>query len=793
MKPIPRKIIVISMMLIMIVLGFNCWLTVISLEKNYMDSVSANYAVVGGETKRSIEYAVKYGKPLDRFYGMKELLSNTKSFAKDLDNVSIVNPQGQVLYSLHEEIEDTIISSKLQRQGNDGGVQNKKYILVPDDGTYHIFMPLINRDGLFIGSLDMTFNKKVVNSGIAEFRSMTVRMMVGIAFGAGILLMILFWLLPVLDDGGRIRKKPFFVIFVTVLAIAQLLFCVMNNNNFKGFYIDLVKKNTAITAEMISYDINKVINRGVPYSRLAGLEEWLTNVISSVPEVAGIYIADGDGKLLYNAAVSTESKEQVAANYKYEKSLSTDRNGVQHNLTTVLSETYLDKKVQELFLDMLTVAFVSFFFMIEILVFVLILLQGEAKDGKGNYNEVDTRTAVIRPLAFLFFLGTDLSISFIPMQMKSLYQPLWGLSANAIIALPISIEMLCAGIMTIITGAIIDKKGWRLPFFIGVIVVGCGAILSGMASNSIIFIIARGIVGIGYGFAWMAMRGYVALLPSSAERAKGFSGLSAGIYAGNICACSLGAMLAARLNYSGVFFITVVIVVVVAVFAFFFVKEHGQPKEEAPIELPQSSGQWKKFFGDGTVSGLILFVTIPSAMCLTGFLNYFFPLYSSGLGLSTANIGRAFMIYGVSIVYLGPIFSRYITNPVRLTMMIPIASGIGVLALLIFFMNGGIVAALIAIFLFGVADSIGFVAQNTFLLSLPATQILGQGKALGLFSMTKKIGQMLGPMMMAWGVGFGATEQGIGGIGMLYLVLIMLFVVVTLGRYKRQRKIINLD
>lgn len=88
---------------------------------------------------------------------------------------------------------------------------------------------------------------------------------------------------------------------------------------------------------------------------------------------------------------------------------------------------------------------------------------------------------MIRPLAFLFFIATDMSISFIPMQMKSLYEPLFGLSQQALIALPISMEMLCANLTSISTGFIIDKKGWRLPFFIGLAFLFMGVLLSGLA------------------------------------------------------------------------------------------------------------------------------------------------------------------------------------------------------------------------------------------------------------------------------------------------------------------------
>ncbi len=788
MKGISRRIFLLSILLVTIVLGFNGWLTVVSLQKNYIDSVSGNYAVAGGETKRIIEYAVKYGKPLDNFYGMQELLGKTKTFIKELDDVRIVNPEGQVLYSLHNKTVDTLISSKLKLQaGFSEGLRGKNYIVVPEGHKYHIFMPIHNRDGNFIGSLAMVFDKAVVDLGIADFINTTLKMMILLILGATLALSVLLRMISVLDEEGRIRKKTFLLIFISVLAVSQSIFGFINHHNFKEIYLDIVKKNTAITAEVVSHDINTVVNRGVPYTRLDGISVWLENIIRDLPELEGLYVADAKESILYKAGVSKEFTQSNATDYTYEKPLVADSSGSSYHLTIGLSEAYVNKQIQELLLDIITVAFVSFFFMVEILVFILILFQGKGSASPDKKQEIDNQATVIRPLAFLFFLATDLSISFIPMQMKSLYEPLWGLSQNTVLALPISVEMLCAGLMTIVTGGIIDKKGWRLPFFTGLVVVGIGAVLSGLAVNSVMFIIARGFVGIGYGFAWMAMRGYVALLPSPAARAQGFSGLSAGIYAGNICACSLGAMLAARLNYSGVFFVTLFVVCFVAVFAMLFIKGSVEEEEEPAIAMEKEvvpKKPWKSFFTDGMVSGLILFITIPSAMCLTGFLNYFFPLYSNSLGLSTANVGRAFMIYGVSIVYLGPVFSRYIRGGVSFILMISVASGIGVLAMAIFFMKGGIGAALVAIFLFGVADSIGFVAQNTFLLSLSATQELGQGKALGLFSMSKKLGQMLGPMVIAWGFGFGATQEGVGAIGLLYLVGIIIFVLVA-RRYSK--------
>ena len=309
--------------------------------------------------------------------------------------------------------------------------------MVPEGGKYHIFMPLQNKDGRFIGSLAMAFDESVVAKGIAEFSYKTIKIMIGLAVGAALVIILLLRIISVFDKGGRIRKKRFIAIFVTVLAITQMIFCFINNSNFKEMYIDSVKKNTAITAEIVSHDINSVINRGVPYSRLSGLDEWLTKVIHDLPEIEGIYIRDSEDRVLYKASVANESNQTID-NYKFEKTLVTDRKAMNYHLMVVLSEVYLDKQVQELLLDMITVAFISFFFMVEILVFILIFLQIKGNGLQEESREMDIRTTVIRPLAFLFFLAVDLSISFIPMQIKSLYQPLWGLSQNAVIALPIS-------------------------------------------------------------------------------------------------------------------------------------------------------------------------------------------------------------------------------------------------------------------------------------------------------------------------------------------------------------------
>ena len=132
------------------------------------------------------------------------------------------------------------------------------------------------------------------------------------------------------------------------------------------------------------------------------------------------------------------------------------------------------------------------------------------------------------------------------------------------------------------------------------------------------------------------------------------------------------------------------------------------------------------------------------------------------------------MLYGICIVYLGPVMGKIIARSKDLRRLIVVGSLFGIAALLVFAGNGVLLAAIAAVALFGLADSIGFIAQNTFLLSLPATKAFGEGKALGFFSMTKKLGQMLGPVIFAWSAGFGVL-QGIAWIGAGYFAALLVF------------------
>ena len=113
-----RRLVVSSLVLFSVGLGFNAFFTFTSLEKLYEESIVSQYRVIGKDLLRSIENGLRYGKTLHNFIGIEKLLAKTnrdiskkisreegssgvngmKFGATDI-SVYVALPDGEILYS----------------------------------------------------------------------------------------------------------------------------------------------------------------------------------------------------------------------------------------------------------------------------------------------------------------------------------------------------------------------------------------------------------------------------------------------------------------------------------------------------------------------------------------------------------------------------------------------------------------------------------------------------------------------------------------------------------------------
>lgn len=426
--------------------------------------------------------------------------------------------------------------------------------------------------------------------------------------------------------------------------------------------------------------------------------------------------------------------------------------------------------------DLATVILITFLVSLELAV----LQQSRCRikqPGSQYYKQM-------RPAIFLFLFGIDLSMAFIPLHMEALPRSFNGFSPDLLIGLPISVEFLCVGVAILMCGVWLDKSGWKPPFYTGLALTGLGCLYSWLAPDAVQFILSRGVLGFGYGLTLLASQSYVIGHTDNSNKSRGLAHLFAGLYSGSICGAATGAVLAEQFGYGPVFLSGAFIVFSVVVYGLIILGQAPVPSKAAEAKLAntvklQQKGSFMQFLGDRQVLAAVLFSSMPASIAVVGFLNYFSPLYLNRSGVNDASIGQVLMLFGVILALFGPAIGRF--ADLSETKRAPIILGctLGGLAFLVFSLLDGVMAVTLAILLLGLSNCLVLSAQSAFVLKQPVTAQYGEGKSMGIFRSSSRVGQMLGPVLFAGIITMTDIESGVMLFGLAYLITAVLFALLT--------------
>ena len=461
-------------------------------------------------------------------------------------------------------------------------------------------------------------------------------------------------------------------------------------------------------------------------------------------------------------------------------------------------------------IEIITILIISTLASIELLILIIKLLQSNSNLKRSSSLPVDPTS--IRPVIFLFLFGVDLSAAFIPLHMRNLYQPFLNFPANVVLGLPISVMFLCVGITIVLSGIWLDRRGWHEPLLAGLALTSGAMLYAWLAPNAVHFIIAMGFAGLGYGLALMAPQGFVMVHTDDKNKARGLAYLFAGLYAGSICGTATGAMLAERIGYRSVFLLSAVTVFLALGYTWIALRRvfkqkgrydrryarrhswtavHDASKDNKSCDGATKPGQDLKkvtarhywnFLLNRYVLSLIFLSSLPSAIAVIGFINYFGPVYLDRLGIPQSVIGSVLIIYGICMVYLGPFVSKYIDASSNKRLFVLIGCVLGSGAFLSFQFLTGLIAVVVAVLLLGLSSCFVLASQTTYALMLEVTKQLGQGRAIGIFRASSRIGQMLGPILFGWLIVATDIHEGLVYFGLGYLATAILFAVATSPR-----------
>jgi predicted MFS family arabinose efflux permease len=783
----------LSSLLVVIVLAITGFLNIGSFQKSYIDSLVSSYAIAGSDARRTIEYSVKYHKPLNNFAGMGEILAAVKKTSPSIENVYVLSPSGEALYDASGPVKITVLFKRQASKVNFSKGWRKKS---PDwllfKHQYHSLSPLRGADGEWIGTLDIVFGEQTVARELSSYMWQTLEVMVAISLVTILVLVFAVYRMRLFDAGHQLNRRGLTIVIALILGAAQASFGVINVITFRTAYLKVVEHDLNIAADLIAKQINHVAGLGFSSRELDGVDEWLHALVKPVKDIDRVVIRDPAGRILYSSVIdgshTTHGSIDLPAPQQdtlsmllsarlpvVSRTLAPDIGGEAATFSISVSEPYVRQKLLDLGLDAITMFLTSIFFLVETLVFIIILLTNyteklshklslQTADKERKFVKSQNENCV-RVLGFLLLLCSYMSISFIPLLMKEIYQPLWGLSLDVVIALPIASEMFGAFLSSLLVGHLIDRHGWRPVFVYGFITLAVATLISAFANEPVSFILIRCIVGLGYGAAWMGLRGLVAAATTPHQRSHGFSVLNAGIFAGQNCAAVLGALLAERLGFSMVLIVASLMIIIALPFVSLLTL-NSKPAVSGDDRLGKDA-LWR-FFTDKETFLFFLLITIPSAVA-SSFLNYFFPVFANSLNVSQGNIGRGFLLYGICIVFIGPMLDKRLKALVQENLIILGSCLFGVLALVLFCSIPTFLGALAAILILGISDSLGLVSQNNYFIGLPSCRRLGHGKALSFYSAVKKIGQLAGPAVFGAAISMGAVA-GVGVVAGGYLI-----------------------
>lgn len=812
------KLIVAGVILIVLALGFNALLSYGSLEKLYIESIASSYRIVGRDLQRKLEQSLRFGKNIRKFIGMNQLLEETKSRllsrinpyetpvpsgsgrggdaperpAREAVNVSVALPDGSILYSADETLVGTSIPLKLLfDHGNINRDRTPHHAVgfVKYQDTYLITLPVMDRDQGWAATIVLTFQERQVRGLLEGLLGRTLKTIGAILLTSVAILWLLLHLLTAWKPGGMLAKRWIHLGIFLILCGAQVVFSVLSIRDFQGYNLLITRAKAETLATLLKEDIEYLLAKGIQVNKLVKVDTLMAEIIAASPELEDLTIFDRDGTALYKASkegvVNLRASSEAAAaplpgpfpvteGSPYNLRIDLSRDGdIQGFISATISVDTMRARQNAMILDSATVLIISVLFLVEILMVVLPLVVGFGP-AEPRHPILPYRT--MRPAAFLFLFGIDTSISFLPLHMGNLYHPSIGLSRDFLMGLPISVQMLFTGVGVFLAGAWCDRRGWHEPFLAGLLLSGLGFAYAWASPDALQFIFALGTVGFGYGLSLMGSQGFVIAHTDEKTKAHGLAYLYAGIFAGSICGSAVGGMLAERLGYPPIFLLGSVILLGCVPYTLFTMnKAMVKPPSmhHKAVNRTREAAKILPFLLNRQILALILFSSMPAAIALVGFVNYYSPVYLKSLGTSQSDIGRIFMIYGLCLIYVGPLITKCLDvsrNQKRYVM----ASGIiGGLAFLSFLFLSGYAATALTVFLLGLSASFG-ACRNAYALNLRVSQELGQGKAMGVFLSAARLGQVVGPMTFSWLVATAGTTEGLPYFGLAY-ILITLF------------------
>ncbi len=766
---------------LLVTLGFNVLLSVSTLNSLATDMVLSGYRSGAERLARDIERGMRFGKPLPSFAGMEEMLAELGQSTAGMRRVMIADTKGRVLYAQPAQEAantalpqpDVSIEATIQAVTTAETPQTSQKIA----SGYRLAIPLLYKAP--VGWLVVDIDGKRIDAATDDFLRLSSLLLGAACLVAGLILAGRLGLLTGQRAVGMSLSGMTKMLLI-IIGTAQVLYACGTLALFDTYVKQAVRTKADILAEATGRDFEYLIHKGVDIASLRGKDQALEQLLASNNELAGARLITPDGAAI--AAAGTVPNASLTV----EKSLNTywpsrfRQKQEVLRLQLALQPHAITTRISALALDLGASLLISFLLLLELSKLLGLIAQRTlpndtavaALEGTHRSRAVQA----LRAAGFMFFLGYDMGISFIPLLARQLYEPFLGLSREVVIGLPISAEMISAGVALLFSGGFSLRYGWQKVFAAGTLASALGLLLGSMATGLPLLILGR--VATGFGFGLVLMAGQIGTL-GKANAGAGLTSVFAGIFSGSICGSAAGAMLADHISFQAVLG-TAACTILLALFTVMLGKESA---EEAAQSAAQKGtpAQGHMFSGclqllqDPRMHLVLWLVGIPAAMCLTGFLHYLLPLRLANAHVDQSDIGRIFMLYGLCFITAGPLLGRWIDHRKDKSLFLTLTGLLSGITLLVAAKATSLAGAAAAVIVLGLAQCLAAPASMICILTLASAQKLGREKTASVYRGLERMGQVAGPVIFGLAISFMTSATALLLMGGIICGLALLF------------------
>ncbi|MDR0441543.1 MAG: MFS transporter [Candidatus Accumulibacter sp.] len=781
-----------------------------ALDKLIADMNADRVEYIARRLQSNIENGLNMGKPLAQFFGLEGLLEDTLSRFGEISGVMVMLPDGEKIAAGGASIAEAeaLRQAILPENGNTSAQKSGTIFRIARDQA--LFATLLrDANGTAQGVLLMRMR---VDPGVLEgllAQSLRILLIITLVATAG-LAAIFRYLLPASCISGQGRWR--FLAPILALSLAQGGYALHVVSSFRDAWLSAMRGNVEVLSADLARNLDRILGYGLDLNALRDVEAPFSRLARMSPVISVIELVDRDGKVLKRAsaegALSVEDGPRMSGMEEdgsapfLKRALGGElrRPEARGHLVFHLNAAMIARGVQDRALDVVTVVIVSLVAAIEMLLLSSLLMARAPPRAESTLEPApksplapppdDARPGrLARPIVFGFLLVWALPLGFLPIYTRGLMEAETALPPNLLLALPLALEMACGLLATLAAGSLADRRGWPFPTFSGLALFAPGMALTAAADSLSFLIAARCIVGLGYGLVWMGLQGFVATHASSRTRGRDMTDLIAGIFAGHLSGAVIGAMLMEQTGPRPVFVIGAVMTLLPFLGILVLMRPHlrasstAAARRGAPSETfaPGASGasRWRealRLLGSPGFGWLLFSSVVPFSVIQVGLLSFALPLYLESIDIRAANVGRVLMLYGLCVVYVGPLMGRAVDRA-GIAKKTWILWG-GLLAggsLFGLYVGESIIGAALAVMALALASCCLNAAQFPYMLALPEAQKYGLASATSLMRAADKLGQMAGPLIVGLLFGILSMPASFAVIGLVCLFVALPF------------------